>query len=148
MEEVYVLGSQTLQAGGAAVTASGTVLSLLADGSSVVVGGTTTIAASAASAWLGKSGTLATVTQTVSGLGGIIASLGGFEGSEPEVVSATTSIANSSSYEGPAFNGTTAFPWNGTTFTGAGVPRAGASMCWARIAMILIGMRLFVISIT
>lgn len=141
-EQVYVLGSQTLDAEGAAVTVSGTVLSLAADGSSIVIGGTTTIAVAAASELLGKS---QTVAQTGNGLGGIIASLGGFENPETAVVFAT-STANISSSETLPFNGATAVPWNGTMFTGAGVIGAGpgASICWAPMVVILIGLKLLI----
>ena len=65
----YLVGSQTLIAGGAAITISGTVISLLAGGESVVVGGTKT---EGLKELLGPSPT------TVHGVGEIVATIGGF----------------------------------------------------------------------
>jgi hypothetical protein len=61
----HIVASQTLIAGGPAITISGTVISLQAAGSSVVVDGQT----EALSAFMGVSTTT---------LGGIIATIGGF----------------------------------------------------------------------
>ena len=79
VENEYVVGSQTLKAGGPAITVSGTVVSLLSGGLSAVVGGTTTVAAAAVA---GAKQTLVTETQATGqvSLGGVIASVGGFTG--------------------------------------------------------------------
>lgn len=107
-EYIVASGSQTLVAGGAAITVSGTAVSLMSDGSSVVVGGTKT---EALSAFLGS-----TIT---SGFAGIIASEGGF--------GTSTSKAN-----GPATTGVSSY--NGTTFTANAVARdLGGAWTWGLV---------------
>jgi hypothetical protein len=65
----YIIGSQTLIAGSPAITVSGTKVSLMPGGSSVIVGGTTEAV----------DGFIAGSTRTsISGIGGVIMSLGGF----------------------------------------------------------------------
>lgn len=90
----YVVAYQTLVPGGPAITVSGTVVSLQTGGSRVVVGGKT----EALSDFLGPS-------MTEVGLGGIIATIGGFE--------TTTSVSSSSNLQVSVSGG-----YNGTMFLG------------------------------
>jgi len=85
-----IAGSHTLVAGGPVITVSGQVASLQSGGASVVVGGKTEVL----SAFLGSS----TTSTEVGGLGGIIATIGGFG---PEI---STGIAGGG-YNGPAYVG-------------------------------------------
>jgi len=84
----YLLASQTLVAGGPAITVSGVAVSLQNGGESVVVGSSTLAIESFAA------------SETSSGLGGIIASIGGF-------TSDTVGVSPTG--------------YNGATFTGAAV---------------------------
>jgi len=99
----YVLAGQTLQAGGKAITASGTVISLMSDGKSVVVAATGTTQTLDASVLKGDGASSTVVMETGTGIGGIIASVGGF-------VSSSTS-ATYVQYTG-------AGGYNGTMFVG------------------------------
>lgn len=114
-EVEYLIGSQTLSVGGiATVSISGSTMqvSLLAGGSSVVIGGTTTMPASMLISEGAKS-TEVLVTET--GLGGIIASLGGFA---TRSAGATNTNTSPSPYVfAPGASGVSAF--NGTIFTGS-----------------------------
>lgn len=112
----YVVASQTLIPGGPAITVSGTVVSLLTGGSSVVVGGKT----EALSAFLGPS-------TTEMGLGGIIATIGGFESPK------STSTSPSSYVQVSASGG-----YNGTMFLG-GVERSRGRSVWVMGVMVGIG---------
>ena len=97
----YLVGTQTLKAGGPAITASGKAISLASGGSIVVVDGIT----EAFTALLGAAtptGNPSATTTPGQGLGGIIASVGGF----------ATPITTS---EGTAAGG----GFNGTVFTSA-----------------------------
>lgn len=85
----YIVGSQTLVPGAPAITVSGTTISLETDGSSVVAGGST----QALGSFLGSS----TGTAVVGGLGGVIATIGGFAGGADP--------SSNGSYDGPAFLG-------------------------------------------
>jgi hypothetical protein len=101
----YIVASQTLVPGGSAITVSGTVVSLQAQGSSVVVRAKT----EALSAFLGSK-----TTTLAGGLGGMIVSIGGF----------ATRGSSSSSF---AQYTTGARPFNGTVFLGqAGKSDRGA----------------------
>jgi hypothetical protein len=120
----YVLGSQTLVAGGAAITVSSSiVLSLLSGGQSVVVEGSSTTETLAITAvFTSTEGVLETGTST--GLGGVIVSIGGF--STPT----STSVAG---------NGTAEY--TGITFQGAGsrtkhVESLGVLVIGAGVAML------------
>ena len=126
VEAEWVIASQTLIAGGAAITVSGTVMSLLPGGSSVVIGGTKTIDASAL---VGASKTLITETTAEAGLGGIIASLGGFGGRS----STTASTSASSSTSSPGINGTV------QVFTGQGGMGRRDWLHWTYIWGLLFG---------
>lgn len=111
-EVEYLIGSQTLSAGGVAtisISGSAVQVSLLPGGASVVVGGTTTAPASILISEGAKS-TEVLVTET--GLGGIIASVGGFVGS-----TTSASITQSPYVSVPSSSGMSAY--NGTTFTGS-----------------------------
>lgn len=104
-EVEYIIGSQTLSAGGVAtlsISGSAVQVSLLAGGSSVVIGGTTTMPAGILISEGAKS-TEVPVTET--SVGGIIASIGGF------LTSSSTSQTSPSS---------TTAGFNGATFTGSG----------------------------
>jgi hypothetical protein len=61
----YIIGSQTLVAGGSAITVSGTVISLDPDGQSVVIGGTTKLATAALGAYSHVSPVLAISTYII-----------------------------------------------------------------------------------
>lgn len=101
-EYVVASGSQTLVAGGSAITISGTVVSLQSGGSSVVIGGATT---EALSAFLGS-------TTTTGSLGGVIASIGGYATSSESAGSSSTGLST----------------YNGTAFTGKATKREAASV--------------------
>jgi hypothetical protein len=92
----YLVETQTLIAGGPAITVSGTVISLVSGGSSVVVGGMTEALTVLLGAPTPTGNPNATETPG-QGLGAIIASLGGF---------ATPVSTSSSSTVYPGFNGT------------------------------------------
>lgn len=96
----YQFGSQTLIAGGPAITVSGTLVSLEAGGSSVVIGGTIENVEILST----KYGNGA--ESTILGVGGIIVSLGGF--------AAPTDLPIDVGGSG----------YNGTVFTGCGVEQA------------------------
>jgi hypothetical protein len=120
----YLVGTQTLKAGGPAITVSGTVISLESGGSSVVVGEKTealTVLLGAPTP-TGNSNAIETPGQ---GLGAIIASLGGF----------TTPVSTSSS--------TTGYPgFNGTVFTGGSYPMDGEWSSWitgSMFGLVLVG---------
>jgi hypothetical protein len=81
----YLIASQTLVAGGPAITVSGTVVSLQSGGQSIVVGSST----EAISSFVGA---------TSSGLGGAIVSIGGFTSSGP---------VSTTGYNGTVFTGAT-----------------------------------------
>ena len=98
----YIIGSQTLVAGGSAITVSGTVISLDPDGQSVVIGGTTEPATAALGIYTATGGS---ETTSEMGLGAVIMTIGGF-GQDPPV---TSNLTTSS---------TTGF--NGLVFTGGG----------------------------
>ena len=105
MAFVFGMGTaaQTLEAGGAAIAVSGTVMSLLPGGSSVVVGGQTV----AASVLVGEGARSTVLTGSViAGLGGIIASLGGFGGIETAGSASRTSSGIASLTGAATFNGT------------------------------------------
>lgn len=103
---IYLIGTQTLKAGGAAATISGVVVSLVEGGSSVAVGTITE----------GVSDLLKSTTKD--GLGGVIASLGGFNTQAPP---RTTSIS---------LGGNDGFPQNGTAFIGSGVKARTTVWLW------------------
>jgi hypothetical protein len=114
-EVEYIIGSQTLRPDGAAiVTISGSAVqaSLQAGGSNVVVGGTTTMLAN----MLVIEGAKSTeVLVTATGVGGIIASIGGLLTSESTSQPPYVLVPAASAIVG----------FNGSTFTGAAsaVPR-------------------------
>jgi hypothetical protein len=122
-EAALVLGTgsvaQTLKPGGSAITVSGTVISLLVGGSSAVVGGKTV----AASVLVAQGAKATVVTEAVTtGLGGIIASLGGFTstGTKVETKTGVTNAGQSTATSQAGFNG--------TVFTGVGLGRSEAWM--------------------
>lgn len=102
----YVLFSQTLIAGGAAITISSTIISLLSGGQSVAIGGTTT--KPLAEVFTSQGIVVPTGTQT--GVGGAIISLGGFN--------TGSSGAHTTAGGGGGANGT---GFGGVTFEGEGV---------------------------
>ena len=106
----YVIASsQTLEAGGSAITVSGNVVSLQSGGSSVVIDGTGT---EALSAFLGSA------TTSASDLAGIIATIGGFG---TLTTGSTTSSTGVSSF-------------NGTQFTGSAVEgKLGSIWAWGTV---------------
>lgn len=115
VENGYIVGSQTLQPGGSAITVSGSVISLFPEGSSAVVDGQTIAAASVLS---GASLTTFTASETPGdvNLGGVIASVGGFvdgnagRGGSGNGASETTGnsiiIGTGSPSSGVGYNGT------------------------------------------
>jgi hypothetical protein len=113
----YLVGSQTLVAGGPAITVSGTVISLVKGGSSVVVGGTTQA----------LSAILASATSQSQGLGGIIASLGGFVTPAPTPVSTTRYV----DYNGTVFTG-------GCSRYGEGNPFLGLLLGMGTVAVVML----------
>lgn len=80
VKEYLIASSQTLIAGAAAITVSGALVSLEAGGSSVVIGGWTKT--EPLREFLGVEATLV-AEGAISGLGGIIQSIGGFAASTP-----------------------------------------------------------------
>lgn len=100
--KTYLLDSQTLVAGGAAITVSSLLVSLISGGQSVVMGGTTT----EAFAQVFTSAELVLPTAST-GLGGVIVSLGGFADpsspghSGPQV----TAIGNGTGFDGVTVSG-------------------------------------------
>jgi hypothetical protein len=92
-----VIGTQTLAAGGSAITISGTVLSLEAGGQTVVVGGVT----QDLSSWLQV---ISTATSS-GGLASIIAAMGGF--ATPTLTLTPTSVTGNASagFNGLGFSG-------------------------------------------
>lgn len=111
-KSAILFGSQTLKAGAPPITLSGTVVSLMEGGSSIVVGTVT----QAVSAFLGNAG----ATTAYNGLGGVIASLGGF--ATPVTSSTTNSLVGSAAVE---YNG-----YNGTTFLGGGQKITSSIWIW------------------
>ena len=110
----YLLGSQTLVAGAAAITVSGETISLQAGGASVVIDGSTTQAISAfITTAAGGS------VKTVASIGGIIASLGGF----PTPTSSYIQVGGTS-------NGSN---YNGTMFLGVGSRKEVSVWVWGFI---------------
>jgi hypothetical protein len=95
-EPYYLVGSQTLIPGGAAITVSGITASLLPGGASIVVGGVTEPVSSVLGPLSGSPG----ATTTNGGIGGAIASLGGFLPVDPSTSSPV------SGYNGTVFTGT------------------------------------------
>jgi hypothetical protein len=108
----YLLGAMTLSAGGPAVMVSGTVYSLAPPGSFVVVDGTTR----AVGAISGIATPVTSEWSQSQGIGGIIATLGGFASSS------TTTV--------PSLIGGS---WNGSVFTG----RAARSLHAGRDVVLL-----------
>jgi hypothetical protein len=107
----YIIGSQTLVAGGSAITVSGTVVSLDPGGQSVVIGGTTEPATAALGIYTATGGS---ETTSEMGLGAVIMTIGGF-GQDPPEASTTSSTAG----------------FNGLVFTGGGSgSRADARYVW------------------
>jgi hypothetical protein len=120
----YLVGTQTLKAGGPAITVSGTVISLASGGSSVLVDGKT----EALTALLGAAtptGNPNAIETPGQGLGAIIASLGGF--ATPVSTSSTTI-------------GYTGF--NGTVFTGGSYSMKRVRGSWilgSAFGLVLVG---------
>ena len=117
----YVVGSQTLATGAAAITISGSAASLKSDGSSVVVGSET----EALSVLLGGS------TTTVKGIGGIIATIGGF-GTQSNASLSTIPT----SYVQVGGSG-----YNGTIFLGRGSVSKGEINVWGIGLILLSGLQ-------
>jgi len=102
--EVFVAG-QTIAAGGAGVMVSGEVWSLQAGGENVIIGGSRTVAVS----------NLAGVsTENGNGVGGMIATIGGFGAGGRE-----TSPSSYVQYTGPLETGAGTSVYNGTMFLGS-----------------------------
>jgi hypothetical protein len=122
----YVLGSQTLVAGGAPLTISGTVVSLELGGQSVVVAGSTE---AMAAFWKQNTGLAGPIATSSAGLGGIIATLGGF----------ATPTSTSVGYTGPMVG-----EYNGTVFLGSAVNNqnnvllAGCLLGFASLAVLFL----------
>jgi uncharacterized protein YodC (DUF2158 family) len=120
----YLVGTQTLKAGGPAITVSGTVISLANGGSSVLVDGKT----EALTALLGAAtptGNPSAIETPGQGLGAIIASLGGF--ATPASTSSTTI-----GYIG----------FNGTVFTGGSYSMKRVRGSWimgSAFGLVLVG---------
>jgi len=115
-EVEYLIGPQTLVPGGVAtVSMSGSAVqvSLLAGGSSVVIVGPDGKKTMPASVLIGEGATSTEVLVTETGLGGIIASVGGFAG-------ATTEAVTSQSLYVLVPGASTVGAFNGTIFTGEG----------------------------
>jgi hypothetical protein len=92
----YIIGTQTLKAGGPAITVSGTVMSLLPGASSVLVGTSTVAVGDLTGA----------MTTEVPGIGGIIMTIGGYGYATDTKSSATASgSGNYSNYNGTMFYG-------------------------------------------
>lgn len=102
----YLIGGQTLKAGGQAITVSGTEVSLELNGQTVVVAGSTE---PLGSFWAQNTGLVGYVESTSQGLGGIIATLGGFATPTSTLMGYTgpeyTGTATNSGYQGPMFFG-------------------------------------------
>lgn len=127
--EYIIGGTQTLAAGSSAITVSGTEISLDPGGETVVIGGSSTVALSAFLS--AESGDVRTTTGTELGIGGIIASLGGFGPPDPSPT--TTDLSGSIEVGG-----------NGTllVFTGAGSReggRGGDLYVWALGLVLSVG---------
>lgn len=124
----YLVADQTLVAGGPPITISGTMVSLEAGGQRVVVGSSTEAIAS----FLSQNSGLVGVQTTSQGIGGIIASLGGF--TTPEISAAPTD-----GYVGPIVSGTSAGDgYNGTMFLGA-ASNTILLNTWSKILLIASG---------
>jgi len=89
----YLVGTQKLKAGGPAITILGTAVSLMPDGSNVVVGKVT----EALSVFLGSA-----TTTVHDGLGGVIATIGGFTTQSTMVATSYLQIGG----DGEGYNGT------------------------------------------
>jgi hypothetical protein len=114
------VGSQTLVAGAAAVTISGSVVSLQSGGSSVVVGSKTEA----------LSVLLAGSTTTVKGIGGIIATIGGF-GAQSSVRPSTSTTS---------YGQVGGSNYNGTIFLGGGSVSRGDIGFWGMGSILVLSL--------
>jgi hypothetical protein len=147
VENGYLVGSQTLEAGGSAITISGSVLSLLPGGSNVILDGTTT----AVSVLSGATSTILTASAATGeiDLGGVIASVGGFasvgvggsvDGDEGGNGALNTTLSGVIVETGSP---SSVFGYNGTMFTGMAASKLGKldlhTACCIALGVVLVG---------